>query len=322
MPHLFSTIPLKKRGFRAYMQITCDSCHTSYRVNAHLIGETGRKVRCTTCGAVWMTPPADPVDLARDEKNAAHDLPAAMAPDTGEPAPEDLMFIVEGPKPETPPARPEWDVEEDDINSKIDEVLSFRPTAEHVPPQEVEADPEIPESLRTLQAMKSAQLAHPLPQDDEPPVLDARPFGLGAAAFGVAVFLLLSFTSVLGLLVAKGPITRAAPVMAGLYAAMGLQVPAPGEGFSIANMTANLQAEGVLRTLAVSARLSNTSDAALRSPVMRVAVKDADGATLKTWDFAPDQDREIASGETAPVDFSAKDLPANAKTAELTVTSQ
>ena len=40
------------------MLIVCPSCATSYEVDAPLLGESGRSVRCVRCRTVWLATPS------------------------------------------------------------------------------------------------------------------------------------------------------------------------------------------------------------------------------------------------------------------------
>ena len=40
------------------MIIRCSACATRYRIDPTVLGEAGRRLRCTRCGHVWLEPPA------------------------------------------------------------------------------------------------------------------------------------------------------------------------------------------------------------------------------------------------------------------------
>lgn len=41
------------------MILTCEDCHTRYLLPAHLLGDEGRRVRCTICGHEWFQTPEE-----------------------------------------------------------------------------------------------------------------------------------------------------------------------------------------------------------------------------------------------------------------------
>lgn len=43
------------------MFVTCSECETMYKVDERLLGQQGRKVRCTDCGHMWLQDPPPPV---------------------------------------------------------------------------------------------------------------------------------------------------------------------------------------------------------------------------------------------------------------------
>ncbi len=82
------------------MILTCPNCATDFFVDDHLVGPTGRQVKCDECGEVWMAgvmepaPPVAPLaaepDLER-MKLSPPPLPAApmfAAPKPSAPAPK------------------------------------------------------------------------------------------------------------------------------------------------------------------------------------------------------------------------------------------
>jgi hypothetical protein len=156
--------------------------------------------------------------------------------------------------------------------------------------------------------------------EDLPPPLLHKPFGMGAGAFGAAIFLLLCFTSLSFLMVAKQPIVARYPSMIAFYDRLGVHVSPPGEGLGFSGLSAESRvADDGARTLAVEAKLANLTKKELPYPAIRIAVKGAYGTTLKEWKFAPDAGAVLGVGGAAPVKMQFTDAPAESKTVEIRV---
>ena len=82
------------------MQLTCADCHTTYRLNPRLLGETGRVVRCAQCNNTWRQKPLSPEEIENDPDAAPL------------PTPNDNVFMVEDVQSPEKPVSDEWNVEE------------------------------------------------------------------------------------------------------------------------------------------------------------------------------------------------------------------
>ena len=171
---------------------------------------------------------------------------------------------------------------------------------------------EIPQSVMPVPA-------DPLPSTFQIPVMTYRPLGMGAAQFGIFVFMALSFVTLSGLFLLKNPVLRHAPAMAHFYSTLGFTVKAPGEGFQLSELVAENRVAGKDRTLALQAKLANTTAQKMDYPPLLVKLKGAYGGVLKSWEFRPDKPQELAAGENIPLDLSFRDAPEDGKTVELTI---
>lgn len=161
--------------------------------------------------------------------------------------------------------------------------------------------------------------ADPLPSTFQIPVMTYRPLNMGVAQFGIFVFMALSFVTLSGLFLMKQPVLRHAPAMAHFYSKIGFTVKAPGEGFQLSELVVENRVAGKDRTLALQAKLANTSAQKMDYPPLLVKLKGAYGGVLKSWEFRPDKPQVLAAGESIPLDLSFKDAPEDGKTVELTI---
>ncbi len=205
---------------------------------------------------------------------------------------------------ETPPPLPVWE------EPQAADELGFKAIVrgEYVNEDSIE----IPQSVMPVPA-------DPLPSTFQIPVMTYRPLGMGAAQFGIFVFMALSFVTLSGLFVMKGPVLRHAPAMAHFYSALGFTAHAPGEGFQLSELIAENRVAGKDRTLALQAKLANTTAQKMDYPPLQVKLKGAYGGVLKSWEFRPDKPQALAAGENIPLDLSFKDAPEDGKTVELTI---
>ncbi|MDI1229228.1 MAG: DUF3426 domain-containing protein [bacterium] len=171
---------------------------------------------------------------------------------------------------------------------------------------------EIPQSVMPVPA-------DPLPSTFQIPVMTYRPLGMGAAQFGIFVFMALCFVTLSGLFVMKQPVLRHAPAMAHFYSTLGFTVKAPGEGFQLSELVAENRVAGKDRKLVLQAKLANTTAQKMDYPPLLVKLKGAYGGVLKSWEFRPDKTQTLTSGENIPLDLSFKDAPEDGKTVELTI---
>ena len=69
------------------MNVACPSCETTFRIDLELIGATGRRVRCGSCGHDWTQMPLEEEAPAGDsEAGAAPEPEAPAAPESEAPA--------------------------------------------------------------------------------------------------------------------------------------------------------------------------------------------------------------------------------------------
>lgn len=81
------------------MIVTCPSCETSFAVDESLLGEQGRKVRCSECAHRWHQLPEQP---ETPEESAADSI-EPESPEPESPEPVETPEIVESVEPPAPP---------------------------------------------------------------------------------------------------------------------------------------------------------------------------------------------------------------------------
>lgn len=100
------------------------------------------------------------------------------------------------------------------------------------------------------------------------------------------------------LFAARESLVAAWPASALLYDALGLHVPAPGEGLVLQNVYVQRRQEGSVQLLIVAGEIRNPGERARSLPGLRGTVLDEKGAVLQSWLFAPEVP-QLLPGDTA-----------------------
>lgn len=84
-------------GAQSAMILTCPRCAARYVVGEDQVGPQGRKVKCTTCGQIWLATketdfdiPADPYLVAPPEPEEAEKVPEPVSAAAKPPPQEEL----------------------------------------------------------------------------------------------------------------------------------------------------------------------------------------------------------------------------------------
>jgi predicted Zn finger-like uncharacterized protein len=271
------------------IHLTCQKCSTVYRLDPVKL-DRGRMVRCSACRAEWYQQP--PVNGIVPVALDAPPPPPTAAPE----------------QPQPPGEQPEWMRDE-----PVDD-LTFKPTnkGEYFLEDDMRVTPDMVMPETPFPKTPGAELPGP--------VLTHQPMGMGAAAYGVFVFLLLFCLTAAPLMLFRQKVVSHYPPMLTLYSAAGIRVEAPGTGLSFASMSAEHRIDKDAHTLVIDVKLTNNSDAELPYPSLRLAVLNAGGKDIKDWDFTPDK-KTLKAGETVPVALNFPNPPEEGRAALLTVTA-
>ena len=206
----------------------------------------------------------------------------------------------------------------------------------HVPEQHIEeviADA-APERVEEEEADLMADLVQDIAPEDIPdsirplatgftvrPVV-YRPMGMGPLQFGFFTFLLCAFVSLSALFLLRVPVVHALPQTSLLYKKMGFHVPAPGEGLRFDALEAEQRFMDDGRSLVLKVKLSNIADRAIDRPALHVFLKRPYGAVMKDWKIENKERRELAPGESIPVELEFNDVPEGASDVEIRVVKE
>lgn len=156
------------------------------------------------------------------------------------------------------------------------------------------------------------------PQLPPAAVITHNPFGVGPSAFGGLVLVLLVSVTLGILILARGGIVRHWPQTALLYKTIGIHVAVPGEGFRLAEISAEQRIDRQGGVLVVEGKVTNMAEGELDYPPLSVELRDAGQAVLKQWNVDPGATR-VASGETVPLMLQLQGATAQGKTVSVRV---
>lgn len=205
-------------------------------------------------------------------------------------------------------------------NAAVAEQIGFR-EVEKAPP----AKPALPDEDTFADILKQTEpdsypsIARPLAKQSPAAALTHMPFGVSALHFGVLTFMLLSFVTLTIIFAGRNFIATHAPSMMALYAPLGFDIKAPGEGFTISEMTAEAEIVKEKKSLLVDARLANITEHDMAHPKLKMTMKGRYGAVLKEWDY-DGGGKTVASGDSIPLNFEFANPPEGGTTVEIKVT--
>jgi predicted Zn finger-like uncharacterized protein len=230
------------------MQLACPSCHTAFYVNPAELGHEGRAVRCTRCRTSWFARPEDMAPMPAGAIEALDEVPASA-----------LAVVEESPIAVLPKVVP-WN---DTVMVEVNPSPSVVPDA---------IEPEVP-----AVAVPVPDIAVPArPKPAKRRVKETSP--LQRRVFIAVSLASIAFITAIGL---RATVVRAAPELAGLYAAIGLPVNLRGLEFTEIKTTHEMQ-DGI-PVLVIEGEVMNVTRAPVEVPRLRLAVLGPDQRELYAW---------------------------------------
>jgi predicted Zn finger-like uncharacterized protein len=249
------------------MLLACPNCATTYEVNAAVIGDSGRSLRCARCQVVWyatraqeLVVTAQPVEAAASAEAgnpAASASPVHAAPDQTIPA-LDSTPVIEAPP--IVPAAPN--------PAPMSDALTPISRGEDI------------ETFARRHAESSAARSRRL-----------------RAQFGPPAVILILALIVTALVAWRANIVRLAPQMASLYASIGLPVNLRELVFGSVSITKEMR-DGV-PVLLVEGAVISTSKHPVEVPHLRFALRNQAGQEIYSWTAMPEHSI-LAPGATLP----------------------
>jgi predicted Zn finger-like uncharacterized protein len=275
------------------MILTCPKCKAQYTLDPDVLGASGREVRCVGCSHTWFQQP----EAAAFQQPEAEAFTPAPPEEKKSPADSTPASIVDA-------LNSILDADEAALEAALSAEAGAKTAA---PPKQAAEAPAPPKEKKTQVIRQEASL----------PIIH-NPLGMGATAFGVAVFCFFTFLTLGALFAAKEPILRHWPQMSLLYRTMGFEIQAPGEGLQLSEVTAERRIDSDGRMLVIEGRMTNMAQHDIPYPALHVALKDGEGRVVKEWDLKTGG-TQIASGDVVPLMVQLDNAPQEGASLEVRV---
>jgi predicted Zn finger-like uncharacterized protein len=274
------------------MFLACPNCAITYEVNAAVIGDGGRSLRCARCQVVWYATraqelvvavqPVEAVVSAEPETRTADSAPVASAP-----------FVPENVASDPPAASPEPALSEHALPEQTIAAENSAPFIDA--PPIVPAAPEPPPEPGTKQPVSRGEDIETFARRRAESAA-ARSRRL-RAQFGPPAVILILALIITALVAWRTNIVRMAPQMASLYGSIGLPVNLRELVFGSVR-TAKEARDGV-PVLLVEGSIKSTSKHAVEVPRLRFALRNQAGQEIYSWTAMPEHSI-LAPGATLP----------------------
>ncbi|PCI56855.1 MAG: hypothetical protein COB36_00860 [Alphaproteobacteria bacterium] len=253
------------------MILTCPNCNGQFNVDDALIGDKGRKVKCSSCAEVWFQEPEhaetqeDEVEAAPVEEESDDSNVDLVEEDDDDDFKVDLVDFDEPDEPDEPEAvnEPEESVPED------------------TPPED-ELSSESGGAKMSLEHIKRAVKSHAVNAREEG---RSKPLGYGIAAsvfFVIFAYLLCSSTSMM----------QVHPSMQAFYGLFGIHRDIPGKGLVFDQLAVEDNGE----TITVDGRIINLESTPVNVPIIEASLMGTAGTPITQWYIQPPTD--ILEGES------------------------
>lgn len=286
------------------MILGCPNCGARFRVDADAVGPAGRRVRCSRCRHQWsaterdllpdpaMRAPAPAAAAPRGARglNVLRPKPKAAPPPPPKPKPKPAPKPVAAPPPPPPPPPPEPEPAPQSDRGPA----AFGDPAEDAHAQaeaEAQAEADTPPPLPEAPA-ESAKAAR-----GKAPAKKRSTLGRIAAVIGWLLFV-LAVGGLAGAAYESERVMEEFPETKPVFAALGFEVPAPGDGLKLTNVTSTRVTVEGAPSLVVEGRVTNTATGRRDVPKLRGSLRDPTDRELHAWQFTASADK-LAAGETA-----------------------
>lgn len=266
---------------------SCSRCQTHYKLPLNHFHDGGRMVRCHQCGLEWF----QSITSAKEWPDNLAEIPEEQ----GQEQQQDVSPLPDAILPQ----------KEAESAHAFMQVLS---KTQNTPV----------ESLPPLTMMAQDGDAGLTPDGN---FMDAKPGGLNPIPFGVCIFFLMLFVTLIPTFLLRSVIVPHYPSFGMFYNMLGFHIKAPGEGLKLSGLNAEMRTIASVPTLLISGNLSNITAEKIDLPLLSthvIALDDKESTPLKTWKFKLER-KSLGAGEDIPLSLSFTDLPKDVKRIQVTV---
>ena len=281
------------------MQIYCPKCKTGYEIDAEVVPENGRKLRCAVCGKVFKCMPEDLIDgsklrtaeFTEEEKEHLDEQGHLQEPEVeAEPAPSAENDAVPAAESEEVSAKVEEVTEESAAEEPAGEV--FEEPEEEAPTkslEELEAEASIPGAKDVkdiFERLSQETEALFKAESEEKPVKKylfsfKKAFGLqNPRNYKYYVFAILALI-LLSLYYARFEVVRKVPFMEPVYRVLGIKAVVTGEGLEFQNVTRRDYEEDYVRKFEIKGFIANKTAKTMDIPTIKIELLDKDARSIQ-----------------------------------------
>jgi predicted Zn finger-like uncharacterized protein len=311
------------------MLLACPNCGVRFRISAAALGPEGRRVRCSQCHHQWQATTRElipdtitpPVSRPKPAPVQARPAPRPAPPRAAPPPPPTPPAPAPMPPPAAPPdlammtpsdlamAPPPGTMSDAQLAAALEPVMSADPLSEPLPPLEgTPAPTEVPTD--DVPAAETVEEKPRTPRGPKPEPKKRSALGRIAAAIGWLLFVLV-LGGMAAVVYEADMVMEEYPETRPIFATLGFDVPAPGDGLRLTNVTSSRVTIEGAAALVVEGKVTNTTNMRRTVPPMRGSLRDANDRELSSWTFTA-QFPKLEGGESASFRTEIKQPPTQA----------
>ncbi|MEQ8602325.1 MAG: zinc-ribbon domain-containing protein [Marivibrio sp.] len=286
------------------MILTCPNCRSRFKVKPEALGAQGRTVKCAKCAHKWFASPDDGEEGGAP-KSAAPKKPPAPKAGPKKAAPKKAPTKQEtAAKPKPAPAA---EVDEDEF-----EPPAFADGGKYGPGSETADDAFEPPPPPPGRERSAGYDEPPLGPDEEIVPRQRQPKTVKKSPLGAWIFLLVLVVGVcVGGFFFRHDIVKAYRPANAIFSAIGFPVDTLGFGLELPAPKSQAIIDGDQRTLRITGEIRNTTAEPIDAPLLRGALRNAQGDDLTVWTFEAAEER-ILPGETVSYETEVENPPRGA----------
>ena len=294
--HPITNLAFEKIGF--LMILSCPNCAARFKVKPEALGTQGRTVKCAKSSHKWHASAEDGEEGPAAPAGAPTVKKKAAAPAKPKAAAQKPKAAAQKTAAKKAPAAPPPDVDDDEDAGAGDPPPPPPPPRSDGPAYE---EPPLDPNERIV------------PRQRSPKVKKSSPIGawifLGILIVGTAI----------GGFFFRHDIVKAYRPANAIFSAIGFPVDTLGFGLQIEQPSTKAIIKQDERMLEVSGVIANTTSDPVEVPLLRGALRDAQGNDLHVWTFRTDEER-ILPGETVSYTTGVANPPRGATGLHVTFT--
>lgn len=271
------------------MQIYCPKCKTGYEIEADVVPESGRKLRCAVCGKVFKCLPEDLIDgsklrMAEFTEEEKQNLDEQGHLQEVEPVVSENKLVVESAAPEEEHVAEEVLAEETPVEESQPENTPTK-SLDELEAETIEPDNQDVKDI--FQRLSQETEALFKAENEEKPVKKylfnfKKALGLQNPRNFKYYFIAFVVLILLSLYYARYEIVRSAPFMEPVYRVLGIKAVVTGEGLEFQNVTRRDYEEDYVRKFEVKGFIANQTSKTMDIPTIKIELLDKDARSIQT----------------------------------------